>query len=154
MKIDTTQTQEDTAEPEAVTTEIAAVEPAAAELETIDGLRRQLGELRSAVRRREAHDEMTRRIAAAGARSPELLTAAVQDKLQIADDGTLQNAEAVLASLKAAFPEQFGHAPLASIDAGSGAAPARQITKESLARMTPDQIAKLDWAAVKQVLAA
>ena len=112
--------------------------------------------LRRAVREREARDLMTASLAAAGARSPELLFAAAKDLIQFGEDGSPQNAEALVADLKRRFPEQFGaFSPQPPIDGGAGAggtAPA--LTKEVLARMTPAEIARLDWAAVRQALAS
>jgi len=122
----------------------------------IETLRAENESLRAAARVREARDRMTASLAAAGARSPELLFEAAKDLIQFGEDGSPQNAEALVADLKRQFPEQFGgFSPQPSIDGGAGAggtAPA--LTKEALARMTPAEIARLDWAAVRQVLAA
>ena len=122
----------------------------------IVALRAENEALRSAARVREARDRMTASLAAAGARSPELLFEAAKDLIQFGEDGSPQNAEALVADLKRRFPEQFGaFSPQPSIDGGAGAggtAPA--LTKEALARMTPAEIARLDWAAVRQALAS
>lgn len=111
--------------------------------------------LKTTIRLNAAHRQITGELARAGARSPELLFDAVKDGLQFAADGTLQNAAAVIGKLKTSFPEQFGADPLpASIDAGAGAAAIPQLTKEALAKMKPAEIAELDWAEVRRVLAA
>lgn len=118
--------------------------------ETITKLRAEIGELR----RRGARESVVRRLETAGARSPELLFGSVADKLQFADDGSVENVAALVELLKRELPEQFGQTPHAtSIDAGSGgSANARPLTKEALAKMSPEQISRLDWAAVRQVL--
>lgn len=111
-------------------------------------------QLKTTIRLNAAHRQITGELARAGARSPELLFDAVKDGLQFAADGTLQNAAAVIGKLKASFPEQFGAEPQpASIDAGAGAAPIPTLTKEALAKMKPAEIAELDWADVRRVLA-
>ena len=116
----------------------------------ITQLRAEIGELRL----RGARESVVRRLEAAGARSPELLFGSITDRLQFADDGSVANAAALVDLLKRELPEQFGHTPQAtSIDAGSGgSANARPLTKETLAKMSPEQISRLDWAAVRLVL--
>ncbi|HRI02388.1 MAG TPA: hypothetical protein PLL77_01485 [Pyrinomonadaceae bacterium] len=112
-------------------------------------------QLRATIRLNAAHRQITGELARAGSRSPELLFDAVKDALQFAADGTLQNAAAVIGKLKTSFPEQFGAEPLpASIDAGAGAAAVPTLTKEALAKMKPAEIAELDWAEVRRVLAS
>jgi hypothetical protein len=125
----------------------------AADLET---LRAENEALRQALRTREARDQITASLRAAGARSPELMFAAAKESLQFGEDGAVQNAEAVVGELKRKFPEQFGGVfPHPSIDGGAGASvSANVLTKESLARMKPAEIARLDWESVKQILAS
>ena len=95
---------------------------------------------------------MTELLHAADAHSPELLFVSVKDDLQIADDGSLENAAALVEKLKRKFPEQFGMRRAAqSIDGGAGGR-TQIISAESLARMTPAQIQKLDWAEVRRAL--
>ncbi len=132
------------------------LEPAAdaVEADLLNKLKTENEQLKAAVRLGEAHRQITAELAAAGARSPELLFASVRGDLQFADDGTLVNAAALTARLKAEFPEQFGGERVAaSIDAGSGTAERDPLTRSSLAKMTPAEIAKLDWADVRRVLA-
>jgi len=121
----------------------------------IVALRAENEALRSAARMREARDLITASLSAAGARSPELLFEAAKDSIQFGDDGSPQNAEALVADLKRRFPEQFGgFAPQPSIDGGAGAVGSKPaLSKDALARMTPAEISRLDWAAVRQVLA-
>lgn len=121
---------------------------------TLTELQAENEQLKTTIRLNAAHRQITVELARAGARSPELLFDAVKDGLQFAADGTLQNAAAVIGKLKTSFPEQFGaeSAP-ASIDAGAGAAAVPQLTKEALAKMKPAEIAALDWAEVRRVLA-
>jgi|SRR5687768_14053216 len=117
-------------------------------------LRAENIELKNSIRMRDARERMTELLEAAEANSPDLLFASVKDDVQFSDHGELENAAALVARLKARFPEQFGHRTnAASIDGGAGTgAPRQYISAETLARMTPAQIQKLDWAEVRQVL--
>jgi hypothetical protein len=117
-------------------------------------LRAENIELKQEIRMRDARERMIEQLEAAEANSPELLFGAVKDDLQFSGDGELENAAALLARLKARFPEQFGRRTnAASIDGGAGTGARRQyISAETLARMKPAQIQKLDWAEVRQVL--
>jgi len=119
-------------------------EPAA---ETIDDLRAEIGRLRL----HAARESIVRRLEAAGARSPELLFPTISGKLHYAADGSVENEAALIELLKREMPEQFGSS--ASVDGGSGVSSGvRPLTREALARMSPEQISRLDWAAVRQVL--
>jgi hypothetical protein len=110
-------------------------------------------QLRSAVRLRDARDQVSASLSAADARSPGLLFEAAKDSLQFGDDGSVQNAEAIVAELKRKFPEQFGSPTPPSIDGGAGSARVIPLTKDALAQMNPDEISRLDWSQVRQVLA-
>ena len=125
-----------------------------AENETITKMQAEIGELRSQLRAASTRAAIVEKLRAAGARSPELLVAAAAERLQFADDGSAGNAAAVVDALRSEMPEQFAAPASASqIDAGSGVAAApRPLTREALAKMSPEQIARLDWSAVRQVL--
>jgi len=110
-------------------------------------------QLKATIRFDTAHRQITGELARAGARSPELLFDAVKGDLQFAEDGTLENAAAVLDKLKTSFPEQFGADRPASIDAGSGQIATPRLTRDALHRMSAAEIAELDWNDVKRVLA-
>ncbi|MCC6327356.1 MAG: hypothetical protein IT174_02490 [Acidobacteria bacterium] len=122
----------------------------------IERLRAENVELRTAVRLRDARERMADLLRAADAHSPELLLDSVKADLQFSDDGELQNAAALVERMKRRFPEQFGkRQPAASIDGGAGTgSPTQMISAESLARMTPAQIQKLDWAEVRRILSS
>ena len=127
-----------------------APQPEPDELET---LRSENAGLKQALRLRDARDRLSASLKAAGARSPELLFAAAQDSLQFADDGSVQNAEAIVAGLKEKFPEQFGPFRLPPIDAGAGTSGSQNVlSRRALARMKPADIARLDWEQVKNAL--
>ena len=112
-------------------------------------------QLKATLRLDAAHRQVTGELAKAGARSPELLWDALKGDLQFADDGTLQNAAALMQKLRDVYPDQFGtQYPLPSIDAGAGTAAAPQLTRDALSKMTAAEIAELDWNDVKRVLAA
>jgi hypothetical protein len=111
-------------------------------------------QLKATIRLDAAHRQITGELAASGARSPELLFDSVKGDLQFADDGTLENAAAIVGKLKTSFPEQFGPDRPQSIDAGSGQAAAPRLTRDALHRMSAAEIAELDWNDVKRVLAS
>ena len=111
--------------------------------------------LRQLVRLQDAREEITARLREAGARSPGLLFAQAADELQFDEEGKLVNAAAILGRLKRSYPEQFEPARPAAIDGGAGTAGrSRELTRESLAKMTPAEIARLDWDEVRSVLAS
>ncbi|MFN0279094.1 MAG: hypothetical protein ACKVRN_10890 [Pyrinomonadaceae bacterium] len=111
-------------------------------------------QLKATIRLDAAHRQITGELAKAGARSPELLWDALEKNLQFADDGTLQNAAALIQRLRTAHPEQFGFdRQVGSIDAGAGITAAPQLTKDALEKMTAAEIAELDWNDVRSVLA-
>lgn len=110
-------------------------------------------ELKKTIRLRDARESVTKALESAGATSPELLFESVAEKLQFDSTGAVQNAAALVALLKQSYPEQFGTAGRTSIDAGTGIGRSgTPLTREALAGMTPNQIARLDWADVRQVL--
>lgn len=109
--------------------------------------------LKTIIRMRDARDDLTAVLKRSGARSPSLMFAYAVDDLQFDDDGKLANREAIVAKLKNSFPEQFAADAPRSVDGGAGTAQRTSpLTKETLARMSPAEIAKLDWANVRQVL--
>jgi hypothetical protein len=110
-------------------------------------------QLKATIRLDAAHRQITGELERAGARSPQLLFGSVKGELQFADDGTLENAAALLSRLKTSFPEQFGADTPQSIDAGSGQTAAPRLTRDALQRMSAAEISELDWAEVKRVLA-
>jgi len=119
----------------------------------IETLRTENEDLKRALRLRDARDQLAGELRAAGAQSPDLLFTAAKDALQFGDDGRVENPEAVIADLKLKFPEQFGRSYPASIDGGAGSlGNTSSLTKDALAAMKPHEIARLDWAAVRQAL--
>ncbi|MGH9945567.1 MAG: hypothetical protein ACRD6X_00020 [Pyrinomonadaceae bacterium] len=116
-------------------------------------LRAEILQLKDAIRMRDAREAFTKELKAQGARSPELLFASVENQIQFDDEGKPANVAAVTANLKQRFPEQFGYDNPASIDAGAGRANQNDfLTRDSLAKMKPQEIARLDWNDVRQVL--
>lgn len=135
--------------PDAVPPDINPPDPEA------ERLRAENLELKNTIRMRNAREQMTELLRAAEAHSPDLLFDSVKNDLQFSPDGELLNASALIERMKGRFPEQFGtRRATPSIDGGAGkAAQTQLISAEALARMTPAQIQKLDWAEVKRVLA-
>lgn len=117
-------------------------------------LRAENDELKRTLQMRDARDVVVETLQLMGAASPELMFAAVRDEIQFDADGRVANAAAIAQHLKKTYPDQFGpRRPHTSIDGAAGASSQRQlISAESLARMTPAQIQKLDWAEVRRVL--
>jgi hypothetical protein len=120
----------------------------------LDELRRENEELKQAGRLRTARYRMTTELKTAGARSPDLMFDAAISEVQYDDAGEPVNVAALVAELKTKFPEQFGGGTASgSIDAGAGSGSRPSfLTPETLARMKPNEIAKLDWAEVRSVL--
>ena len=129
----------------------SVAESAAEELET---LRRENEELRAAERLRNARSQVAADLERAGARSPELLFAAVMSELEFDEQGRVTNTADLVGHLRQSYPEQFeDQVRTHSIDAGAGRG-TRMLTGEALARMTPAEIATLDWAEVRSALAS
>jgi len=128
--------------------EVKTEEQSATELQR---LTEENAELRRSLGHERAKRLMTTELTAAGARSPELLFSSVSGEIEFDDKGEPANTATLVASLKAKHPEQFG-TQTAPIDAGAGVVSKPALTRESLSRMKPAEIAKLDWAAVREVL--
>jgi hypothetical protein len=125
------------------------------EPDPIDVLRAENEELKASIRMRDAREEITASLRSAGARSPELMFDAAKGSIQFGEDGGVENAAALVGELRRKFPEQFGTHVFRhpSVDGGAGThASPNILTKEALAKMKPNEIAKLDWAEVRQVL--
>jgi len=120
---------------------------------SVESLAEENESLRNRLRMRDAMDELGRELRDAGAVSPELLSKAAADELQFGEDGGAVNVAALVEKLKKSFPTQFGRGfGHTSIDGGAGRNDPRPLTKETLAKMSPAQIAALDWQEVRQVL--
>ena len=148
----TTQTTPPAGGEETVTAEV--VTHTDTNTDTLAALQAENEQLKATIRLTEAHRQMTGELGRIGAKSPELLFEAVKADLQFGDDGKLQNAAALVGELKALFPEQFGTHTPAGIDAGAGRQQPPALTRDALAKMQPAEIAALDWADVRRVLAA
>jgi hypothetical protein len=119
-----------------------------------EDLAQENAQLKSELHMRTAVYDIESRLAKAGARTPNLIAESAKGSFQFDDEGKLTNAEAILDDLKRRYPEQFAPATLPSIDASAGRTQRPAITKEALARMTPDEIRRLDWAEVRAALAS
>jgi hypothetical protein len=154
MKEQTNETPKNAAGPaagEPVPINSANVPAAAAD--EVAQLKAENTELKAAIKLGTAREQMTALLAAAGARSPVLLFNAVSTELPYTGDGEVSNAAAIVEQLKQRFPEQFGsESGTVSIDGGAGRITSPALTKAALAKMTPAEIAGLDWGAVRQVL--
>ena len=135
--------------------EASPPEAISADAEAVGKLQAENAELKAAMHMSEARAVVMAALTKAGARSPDLLFDAVKGDLQFTDDGRLENKSAILERMKAKFPEQFGYEkPTASIDGGAGHGGGITLTREALTKMRPAEIAALDWADVRRVLAA
>lgn len=123
------------------------------EPDELEILRLENAGLKQEIRLRDARDRLTACLRSAGARSSELLFASVKDSVQYGEDGSVINADDLVAGLKERFPEQFGPFILPTIDGGAGTANMPNIlSKDALAQMSPAEIARLDWSAVREAL--
>lgn len=132
---------------------------AAAETESsaeLEKLRRENMELKQVMRMRTAGERITRELADAGARSPELLFETFKGRIEFDEEDQPLNATQLIRDLKKMYPEQFENTPpLRQIDAAAGArAKQTLLTHKSLSKMSPQEIAQLDWAEVRSILAA
>ena len=129
----------------------AETRPLGSVSKSADELAEENEALRAEIRMRGAVYDVKTRLAQAGAKSPGLLTDRAKESFQFSDEGGLINAEAIVEHLRKIYPEQF---PAGSIDATAGRIARPTLTKEALARMTPAEIQRLDWAEVKATLAS
>lgn len=121
---------------------------------SLEDLRKENSELRERLALAAAREIVNAESKRAAAISPQLIFDSVKADLKFNEDGAATNAAALVADLKKRFPEQFGGAASAGTingGAGAGASP-MPLTSEMLARMTPAEIARLDWNDVRQVL--
>lgn len=122
--------------------------------DSIDELRMENRRLREALALEAAREMVLAESKKATAISPQIIFDSVKSELKFDGDGNAANAAELVADLKKRFPEQFGgpHAN-GSIDggAGTGAMP-MPLTAETLSKMTPTEIARLDWDDVRRVL--
>jgi hypothetical protein len=119
----------------------------------LEELRTENEELRREIRSGKVRAALKRELTATGARSPELLIAAAEKEIQFDDAGEPINIAAVIAKLAQRYPEQFGTDNPASIDAGAGRATQNNfLTRESLSKMKPEDVARLDWNDVRAIL--
>lgn len=135
---------------------MGAADPAAEAAETPPETARLIAEnaeLRTELHMRTAIYDLEGRLVQMGARSPGLLSGAARGMVQLDPTGQPQNLEALADHLRRSYPEQFAAKPdPAQIDAGAGRAPSPPITRETLARMTPEEIRRLDWSSVRAAL--
>ena len=130
--------------------EMPSVPESNAELET---LRTQNEELRSEIRTMKTRAALTAELTAAGGRSPELLIAAAEKEVQFDESGEPINIAAVIANLTQKYPAQFVPDKPASIDAGTGRSNQNNfLTRDALSKMKPEEVARLDWNDVRQIL--
>lgn len=135
----------------------SAAEPAQPDSERAQtaGIAGEDEELTALVRMDRARQKIMAELADAGARSPELIFEMMKPELQFGPDGGVENAVLLTARLRAKYPEQFiVETRVASIDAAALPSSQRRLTKEALSKMTPAEIAKLDWSDVRRVLAS
>lgn len=110
------------------------------------------------VKRNDEHmrrhiSELSTRLAEAGAISPQLLAKAAADAGKLQSEADAPKISEIVRQLRLDYPEQFRAAANdTGIDAGAGRDRQAILTPEALASMTPKEIRRLDWEAVKQAL--
>ncbi|MEQ1643098.1 MAG: hypothetical protein ABL959_06605 [Pyrinomonadaceae bacterium] len=160
----TLQTTDNAAQDDPGTSTTDTQPPATAGGTDLAALQAENANLKAAIRLRDARDAVTEELKNSGARSPVLLWDVVAGDVEFDERGKPTNIAAILAELKASFPEQFGtqtdggqipgtYIPQ-SIDGGAGQTATPRLTKEALRRMKPAEIAELDWADVRRVLSS
>ena len=134
--------------------EITVTDPISESSTETERLRTENETLKTAMKMRDAREQMTQSLIKAGAVSPDLLFDSAKASLQFDEEGKLTNCAALLEHLKKTLPEQFrtDKPPQGSIDGGAGRGSAAYLTKESLAKMSAAEIGKLDWQEVRRVL--
>lgn len=149
-----TNTQQRGDETESGEVEITATGPVSESSTETERLRTENETLKTAIKMRDAREQMTQSLVKAGAVSPDLLFDSTTASMQFDEDGKLVNGAAMLEHLKKTLPEQFRNdkPPQGSIDGGAGRGGAAYLTKESLAKMSAAEIGKLDWQDVRRVL--
>lgn len=142
-----------------------SVAPAAGESESaeqpagedsLEELRMENRRLKERLSLEAAREQVLAESKKATAISPQLIFDSVKSELKFDGDGNAANAAELVSDLKERFPEQFGaQSQAGSIDggAGTGASP-MPLTAETLAKMTPAEIARLDWDEVRRVLSS
>jgi hypothetical protein len=125
-----------------------------AEEQSADDLLAENQALKQMIRLRNAREALTAALSERGAKSPGLLFAYAVDDFQFDEEGNLENASALLRKLEKTFPEQFEQRQIApSVNGGSGSSGHHTlITRETLSKMRPAEIAALDWSEVKRIL--
>ena len=126
---------------------------------TLAQLQAENAALKKQIQEQAAHTSLKDTLKKAGARTPKLLLEAAKHALEYTVAGELANASEIVDSLMQKFPEQFGgHSStpaVHSIDAGAGQRSLkRTLTREVLAKMSPAEVAELNWEEVRRVLAA
>ena len=120
--------------------------------EALADLAAENARLKTAVQLAEARATLTGELARSGARSPELLFELTKSRLEFDDDGLPANASALITHLRETYPEQFHSAIPGRIDGGAGVIQPSRLTRDALSRMSPDEIARLDWSEVRRAL--
>lgn len=120
------------------------------EEDTAAGLAAENERLKAELNMRTAVYDIQARLTEAGARRPALLAESARESFQFSEDGKLANASAILDDLRRKYPEQFAVPP---IDAAAGRNARPTLTKEALARMTIEEVQRLDWDEVRTALA-
>ena len=119
----------------------------------LERLRQQNEELKKEIRLGKARAALGAELTVSGARAPELLIAAAEKEIQFDDEGEPANIAAVISKLMQNYRAQFGPEKPVSIDAGAGRSNQNNfLTREALAKMKPEEVARLDWNDVRSVL--
>lgn len=126
-----------------------------ARLSEAERLQREADELRQQIRLRDARDLFFSELGKLGAKSPQLLFAAVERQVEFDDKGGVKNLAELIADLKAEYPEQFGQEKpnVKKIDAGAAGDPnASGLTIEKLKTLSPQEIKLLPWDQVRRAM--
>lgn len=108
--------------------------------------------LQTALRERDTRDVAVDALRTAGARSPTLIFDLIKSRVTYDESSRPQNIDVLIKTLRHTNPEQFGR-DAAAVDASAGTTQQSEpLTREMLAKMSPDEIRRMDWQTVRQIL--
>lgn len=110
--------------------------------------------LRTRVREMAASQALNAALEKAGVTATSLVTKALIADVQFDDADAPVNVAALIAKARGEFPAVFRSDAANGIDARVASPPPERLTREMLKKMSPAEIAKLDWEQVRAALSA
>lgn len=110
--------------------------------------------LRTRVREMAASQALNAALEKAGVAATSLVTKALIADVQFDDADAPVNVAALIAKARGEFPDVFRNDAVNGIDARVASPPPESLTREMLKKMSPAEIAKLEWEQVRAALSA